>query len=124
MARKSKGWVKLDGDLLDDPDYRKLSPSAKNVYTYLKYSFEYKNGLELSLKYEDMADQMGSNAFSSALHQLMGEENKGTKNKVKWVECRAKFIQKIKGGGLFKGKTKYKLIGKHSSFYYRGRPLE
>ncbi|MCX5748871.1 MAG: hypothetical protein NTZ10_01310 [Candidatus Saganbacteria bacterium] len=99
---KAPPFVMLPNDLLDDANFRRLSESTKIIYIYLKKSFNTKEPFVLKLSYISMEDMISSKTMSKALKELIDNG----------------FIEKIKQGGLFGGRTTYRLIGPHSSFYY------
>ena len=98
-------FVMVRKDLLQDPEWHKLSSGAKVAWIYLRNNYDYKNGSqETFLSYNQMRGILGAPALSRALKELVVD---------KWIE-------KTKHGGLFGGVCKYKFIGKYKDFYYKG----
>lgn len=91
-------------DLLKDPEWRKLSSSAKILYIYLRSKFNYKTLSEVTLAYSEIEDFMSSKTISRAYKEL------GQKG----------FIEKTKHGGLYGGVCAYKFVGAYKDFYYKG----
>jgi hypothetical protein len=91
-------------DLLKDPEWRKISSSAKIIYIYLRAKFNYKTLSEVTLTYSEMKDVMSTRTMSEALKELV---------KGGWI-IRANY------GGLFSGSSTYKFNGKYKDFYYKG----
>ena len=107
MKRKKyrfAAFVAIRHDLLKDPKYRKLSSSAKVLYTYLRQKFNYKTFSEVTLAYSEMEDMMSSKTISKAFKELIKEG----------------FIEKTKHGGLFGGVCAYRFIGEYKDFIYKG----
>lgn len=102
--QKAPPFVMLRRDLMKDPDWRKLSSSAKIIYIYLRGKFNYKTFQEVTLAYSEVKDMMSSKTISKAFRELQD----------------AGFIEKTKHGGLFGGVCAYKFIGQFKDFYYRG----
>ena len=100
---KKSPFVMIRQDLLNDPEWRKLSSSAKVLYIYLRSKFSYKTHKDLTLSYSEMKDMMSPATVSKAFKELIDN---------KWVE-------KIKEGGLFAGSNIYKLNGQYKDFYYK-----
>ncbi|MCK5615454.1 hypothetical protein KAR91_77035 [Candidatus Pacearchaeota archaeon] len=101
---KSPPFAMIRLDLLRDPEWRKLSNSAKVVYIHLRAKFNCKTLSEVTLTYSEMKDMMSSRTLSKAFKELI---------KGKWIE-------KVKFGGLYGGACVYKFIGKYKDFYYKG----
>jgi len=101
---KAPPFVMVRRDLLKDPEWRKLSSSAKVIYIYLRAKFNYKTLQEVSLAYLEVKDMMSSKTISKAFKELQ----------------QAGFIEKTKHGGLFGGVCAYKFIGQFKDFYYKG----
>ncbi len=98
-------FVMIRKDLLQDPEWKKLSSGAKVAWIYLRNNYDYSNGSqETFLSYNQMIGILARPAVSRALKELI--ENK-------WLE-------KTKHGGLFGGVCKYKFIGKYKDFIYKG----
>jgi len=98
-------FVLVRKDLLQDPEWKKLSSGAKVAWIYLRNNYDYSNGSqETFLSYNQMTGIMTAPTLSKALKELI--ENK-------WIE-------KTKHGGLFGGVCKYKFIGKYKDFHYKG----
>lgn len=97
-------FVAVRKDLLKDPDWRRLSSSAKIIYIYLRGKFNYKTLQEVTLAYSEVKDMMSSKTISKAFREL---QDTG-------------FIEKTKYGGLFGGVCAYKFIGQFKDFYYKG----
>lgn len=106
MAKKVKAppFVMIRRDLLKDPEWRKLSNSAKIVYIYLRSKFNYKTLSEVTLTYSELKDMMSTATQSKSFKELI---------KGGWIE-------KTKHGGLFGGSCSYKFNGKFKDFYYKG----
>ena len=102
---KTPHFVMLRHDLLKDPEWRKLSSSAKVLYIYLRVKFNYVTLSEVTLAYSEVEDMMSSKTISRAFREL---QNSG------WIE-------KTKHGGLYGGMCAYKFIGAYKDFYYHGR---
>ena len=110
MGRKKHNappFVMVRRDLLKDPEWRKLSSSAKVLYIYLRSKFNYKTLSEVTLAYSEAKDMMSSKTISRAFKELQGEG----------------FIEKTKHGGLFGGLCAYKFIGQYADFYYKGNAI-
>jgi DNA-binding transcriptional ArsR family regulator len=107
QKHRAPPFVMVRRDLLKDPEWRKLSSSAKLIYIYLRAKFNYKTYSEVTLAYSEMKDMMSSKTVSRAFQEL---RDKG-------------FIEKIKQGGLFGGVCAYKFIGQFKDFYYKGYPI-
>lgn len=101
---KAPSFVMVRRDLLKDPEWRKLSSSAKVLYIYLRAKFNYKTFSEVTLAYSEVKDMMSSKTTSRAFKELV---------KGGWIE-------KTKYGGLFGGVCAYKFIGSYKDFYYQG----
>ena len=97
-------FVMIRLDLLKDPEWRQLSSSAKIIYIYLRTKFNYKTLSQVTLTYSEVKDMMSSGTISTAFKDLQ----------------KAKFIEKVKQGGLFGGTCAYKFIGKYKDFFYKG----
>jgi len=111
MGYHNRGKVKLPPfvmvrkDLLQDPEWKKLSSGAKIAWIYLRNNYDYSNGSrETFLSYNQMKEVLGSMALSRALKELVSN---------KWIE-------KTKHGGLFGGVCRYGFIGKYKDFHYKG----
>ncbi|MCX5750866.1 MAG: hypothetical protein NT099_04255 [Candidatus Saganbacteria bacterium] len=107
MTRKKSGappFVMLRKDLLKDPEWQRLSSSAKIIYIYLRAKFNCKTYSEVSLSYSEVKDMMSTKTISRAFKEL---QEKG-------------FIEKVKQGGLFGGICSYKFIGPYKDFFYKG----
>jgi hypothetical protein len=103
--RKAPAFVMIRKDLLRDPNWRKLSSSAKIIYIYLRAKFNYGTFNEVSLSYSEVLDIMTSKTISNAFKDLQS----------------AGFIEKTKHGGLYGGICAYRFIGPYKDFYYKGR---
>ena len=102
---KPQPYIAVRKDLLQDPEWHKLSSGAKVAWIYLRNNYDYSNGTkETFLSYRQMKGILGSMALSRALKELISNN---------WIE-------KTKHGGLFGGVCKYKFIGKYKEFYYKG----
>jgi len=92
--------------LLKDPDWRKLSSSAKVLYITLRSKFNLRTFSEVTLAYSEVKDMMSSKTTSRAFKELK----------------KAGFIESVEHGGL-KGcggtVGKYRFIGPHKHFYYK-----
>lgn len=98
-------FVMIRKDLLKDPNWKKLSSSAKVVWIYLRDNYDYSNGTkETFLTYNQMKGIMGPQALSQALKDLI---------KGGWIE-------KTKQGGMFGGVCRYKFTGIYKDFHYKG----
>jgi hypothetical protein len=106
MAKKyrSSPFVMIRLDLLKDPEWRKISNSAKIVYIYLRAKFNCKTLNEVSLTYSEMNDIISSKTMSEALKKLI---------KGNWIE-------RVNYGGLMSGSSTFKFTGKYKDFYYKG----
>jgi len=111
MAKKKTNaprFVMIYHDMLWDPDFIKLSNSAKVVYFYMREKFNYKTLNEVSLTYTEMKDVVSTRTMYRALEELQ----------------KIGFIVKIKKGGLsygtYRNVAKYKFNGKFKEYYYRG----
>ena len=111
MSQFKRGKVKLPPfvlvrkDLLQDPEWHKLSSGAKVAWLYLRNNYDYSNGTkETFLSYNQMRTILSAPALSRALKELTDS---------KWIE-------KTKHGGLFGGVCKYKFTGKYKDFIYKG----
>ena len=102
--QKAPPFVMVRRDLLKDPEWRKLSSSAKVLYIYLRAKFNYKTLQEVTLAYSEVKDMMSSKTVSQAFKDLQ----------------QAGFIEKTKHGGLFGGVCAYKFTGQFKDFYYKG----
>jgi hypothetical protein len=102
--QKAPPFVMVRRDLLEDPEWQKLSSSAKVIYIYLRAKFNYKTFQEMTLAYSEVKDMMSSKTISKAFKELQS----------------AGFIEKTKHGGLFGGVCVYKFIGQYKDFYYKG----
>lgn len=103
--RKSKipPFIAVRKDLLKDPEWQKLSSSAKVLWIYLRNNYDYSNNSkETFLSYKQMQGVMGSKAMSRSLKELIDN---------KWIE-------KTKHGGLFGGVCRYKFLGKYRDYYF------
>ena len=110
MSRKRfklSPFVAVTRDLLKDPEWRKLSSSAKIIYIYLRSKFNYRTFSEVTLAYSEVEDMMSSKTVSRAFKELIN----------------GKWIEKTKHGGLYGGVCAYKFIGKYKDFYYKGRAI-
>jgi len=56
--------------MLDDPEWRQLSSSAKVVWLYLRAKFNYQNLGEVSLTYSEMEGLMSSKTFARSKEEL------------------------------------------------------
>jgi len=101
---KSPPFVMIRQDLLKEPEWCKLSSSAKVLYIYLRAKFNYKTLSEVTLAYSEMKDNMSSKTIRKAFIELMVGG---------WIE-------RTKQGGLFGGVCAYKFIGPYKDFYYKG----
>lgn len=98
-------FVMIRKDLLKDPNWKKLSSSAKVVWIYLRDNYDYSNGTkETFLTYGQMKGILSSRALSRALKELIDNL---------WIE-------KTKQGGLFGGICRYRFTGKFKDFHYKG----
>jgi len=97
-------FVMIQKDLLKDPEWRKLSSSAKIVWIYLRKNFNSKTFQEVTLTYSEMKDMFSSRTMSTAIKELI---------KNGW-------IIKSHSGGLMGGVSKYTFNGKYKHFYYKG----
>jgi hypothetical protein len=106
MSKKYRAppFVMIYRDMLKDPDWRKLSNSAKIVYIYLRSKFNSSDLSEVGLSYSEIKDMISSATLSNAFKELTTK---------KWIE-------KTKYGGLFGGVCKYKFVGKYKDFFYKG----
>ena len=93
--------------MLDDPEWRQLSSSAKIVWLYLRAKFNYRSLGEVSLTYSEMHDLMSSKTFARSKDEL---EAKG------WIE-------KKKQGGLYGGVCTYTFKGPYGQFFLKGRKV-
>ena len=109
MKHKSKlpPFVAVRRDLLKNPEWRKLSSSAKVLYIYMRSKFNYKTLSEVSMSYSEMKDMLAAPTLSRAFKELM------TSN----------FIEKTKQGGLMGGVCSYKFKGEFKEFIFRGRKV-
>jgi len=100
--KKPKGppFVRIRRDMLKDPEWRKLSNSAKVLWIYLRAKFNYKTKDEITLAYLEMKDIMSSRTVSRALNELIQDN----------------WIKKTKQGGLYGGLCTYKFNGKYKDF--------
>ena len=65
-------------DLLQDPEWKKLSSGAKVAWIYLRNNYDYSNNSkETFLSYNQMKDILGAKAMSRALKELINN---------KWIE--------------------------------------
>jgi len=106
--RKAPPFIMIRRDLLKDPQWRKLSSSAKVLYIYLRSKFNYRTLSEVSLAYSELKGMnrlSSTRAISNAFKELQRE---------KWIE-KAKI-----GGGMYGGVCTYKFIGPYKDFYYKG----
>lgn len=94
----------LRRDLLKDPEWRKLSSSAKILYIYLRSKFNNSTLGEVALAYSEIKDIMSSKTTSKAYKDLL----------------QGKWIEKVKAGGLYGGVCTYKFIGRYKDFFYQG----
>ncbi len=101
---KAPPFVMIRIDLLKDPEWRKLSSSAKLVYIYLRAKFNYKTLSDVTLAYSEIKDIFSSRTISKAFKELIRDG---------WIE-------RVTQGGLFGGITVYKFIGQYKDFYYKG----
>ncbi|MDP1852915.1 MAG: hypothetical protein Q8L26_01720 [Candidatus Omnitrophota bacterium] len=101
---KAPPFVMVRRDLLKDPEWRKLSSSAKVLYIYLRAKFNHKTLSEVTLAYSEMKGVMSSKTMSRAFKELMD----------------GKWIEKVKYGGLFGGVSSYKFTGQYKDFCYMG----
>ena len=97
---KAPPFVMLKKDLLKDPDWKKLTNSAKILWIYLRAKYNYKTKGNVTLAYSEMIDMMSTRTVSNALKELIDNG---------WIE-------KIKQGGLYGGLCSYRFIGKHKEF--------
>lgn len=110
---KSPPFVMLYKELLKDKDYKKLSSSAKVIYTYMRNNFnpgKYEDPLTFELPYESMKGIMTDKTTSRAIKELV----------------KAGFISvPYKGGlcGVRKCKSLYKYEGKWAFFTYKGKKI-
>ena len=97
LIRKSKGppFVKLDRPLLDSDDWKSLSPTAQEVYIYIKRNFNGSNNGEISFKYKE--SKRSPATTSKALKELICKD---------WIE-------KTRYGGLYRYYCLYKLTGRY-----------
>lgn len=100
-------FVMVTEKLLKDPEWRKLSSSAKIIWLYLRLKFNFQTLNEVSLAYSEIEDMFSSATISSAFKELV----------------KTGFIEKVKHGGLFGGVSSYKFIGPHKDFYYNGHKI-
>lgn len=111
MSQYKRGKVKLPPfvmvrkDLLQDLEWKKLTSGAKILWLYLRNYWDYSNSKETSVTYSQMKGIMSSRAMSRALKELLDNN---------WIE-------NTKKGGLFKGISKYKFIGRYKDFYYKSK---
>lgn len=104
---RARNFIMVFKKMLDDPEWRRLSSSAKVVWLYMRSKFNYRDLGEVSLTYSEMADLMSSRTFRRAKKEL---EKEG------WIEV-------CKFGGLFGGKCTYTFKGKFKDFYVKGRKI-
>ena len=105
-TRKAKAdgpFVMVTKKILDDPEWRSLSSSAKVVWIYLRSKFNYRTFSEVSLTYSEMKGVMSSATLSRAFKELIATD----------------FIKQTKKGGLYGGVSKYKFTGPHGKFIYK-----
>ena len=100
--RKSKyrNFVMVCRDMLDRPEWRGLSPSAKLAYLYVKGGYNGSNNGSIQVPYTTLSDVVGlrsSSTISSAIQEL---ERRG-------------WIRRTNLGGLFRLPTAYELTGKY-----------
>jgi len=60
-------FVAVRKDLLKDPEWRRLSSSAKILYIYLRSKFNYETFSEVTLAYSEVKDMMSSRTASRHL---------------------------------------------------------
>lgn len=107
MKNRLPPFVAMTQALLKDPEFRKLSNSAKVLYMYLRSKFNCVTFSEVTLSYGEIEDMMSAKTISRAFKDLQ----------------EAKFIVKTKHGGLYGGVCAYKFIGVHKDFYYKGHRI-
>ena len=105
--QKARNFIMVFKEMLEDPEWRSLSSSAKVVWLYLRAKFNYRNLGEVSLTYSEMEGVMSSRTFSRSKDEL---EEKG------WIE-------KKKQGGLYGGVCTYAFKGRFKDFYFKGRKI-
>ena len=102
--QKAPPFVMIRKDLLKDPEWRKLSSSAKVLYIYLRAKFNYRTLSEVTLAYSEVKDMMSSKTISRVFKELTKEG---------WIE-------RVKLGGLYGRISTYKFIGQYKDFYLKG----
>lgn len=101
---KAPPFVMIRKDMLKDSEWLAFSSSTKIVWIYLRAKYTNKNGEEsVGLTYKEANERigLGSATYKRSIEALI---------KAKWLE-------KIKQGGLFGGWCKYVFKGKYKEFY-------
>jgi len=93
-------FVMVRCDLLKDPEWKKLTNSAKILWIYLRAKYNYKTKDNITLAYIEMEGILSGKTFSRAIKELIDNN---------WIE-------KTKQGGLYGGLCSYKFNGKYKEF--------
>ena len=102
--KQSKHFVMVTLEMLNDPEWRKLSNKAKIVWVYMRSKFNYTTWSTVTLTYAELEDMMSSKTICKAFRELE----------------KTSFIKKTKRGGLHRGASRYKFIGPYRFFYHNG----
>lgn len=105
--QKAPPFVMVTVRLLKDPEWRKLSSSAKVLWIYMRSKFNRETFSEVTLAYSEMKGTMSSKTISRSFKELQ----------------ETGFIEKTKHGGLFGGVCAYKFTGEHKDFFYKGHKV-
>ena len=99
---KLKPFVPIRRDMLESPEWRKLSCKAKVIYIEFKY-WALGETTKIKLEYSKLTDMMSSQTISNGFKELQD----------------AGFIRQISKGGMYGSPAIYDLIGKYANPYKR-----
>ena len=106
MGRETKNQLKpfvpIRRDMLESPEWRKLSSKAKVIYIEMRY-WALGKTTKIKLEYSKLTDMMSSQTISNGLKELRD----------------AGFILQISKGGMYGSPAYYDFVGKYANPYKR-----